>query len=195
MHTVNSFILSCDCILTALACPERDALGADEYHPMSHEGTNLTEAGGIGYTVVDSIDTMILMGLDAEASRARKWVEEKMTFERDGNFNTFETTIRVLGGLLSAYHLSGKDQLYLDKAVDLADRLMVAFDGTPTGLPTSMVNLGKREAVPDRDNQGMVSTAEAATLQLEFRYLAELTGKEEYWERAENVSRDLLRKR
>jgi endoplasmic reticulum Man9GlcNAc2 1,2-alpha-mannosidase len=188
-------MLSCDCILIGLSCPERDALGADEYHPMSHEGTNLTEAGGIGYTVVDSIDTMILMGLDAEASRARKWVEEKMTFERDGNFNTFETTIRVLGGLLSAYHLSGKDQLYLDKAVDLADRLMVAFDGTPTGLPTSMVNLGKREAVPDRDNQGMVSTAEAATLQLEFRYLAELTGKEEYWERAENVSRDLLRKR
>ena len=33
--------------------------------------------------------------------------------------NLFETTIRVLGGLLSTYHLS-KEKIYLDKAVDLA---------------------------------------------------------------------------
>ena len=33
-------------------------MGADEYHPNSHKGTNLTEAGGIGYIVVDALDTM-----------------------------------------------------------------------------------------------------------------------------------------
>lgn len=65
-------------------------MGDDEYHPISKSGTNLTAAGGIGYTVVDSIDTMLLMGLDAEYARAREWVAEKMSFERDGNFNTFE---------------------------------------------------------------------------------------------------------
>jgi len=166
---------------------ERDAMGSDEYHPITQKGTNLSSAGGIGYTVVDSLDTMLIMGLHEEAARARHWIESDMTFDRDGNFNVFETTIRVLGGLLSAYHLSGNDSLYLEKAVDLADRLMVAFEATATGLPASSVNLEQRVAVLDRDNEGMVSTAEATTLQLEFRYLAELTGKEEYWERAENV--------
>ena len=38
-------------------------MGADEYHPIAHKGSNLTDAGGIGYTVVDSLDTMLLMGL------------------------------------------------------------------------------------------------------------------------------------
>lgn len=45
-----------------------------------------------------------------------------------------QITIRVLGGLLSSYHLSGEqDQMLLDKAVDLADRLLPAFDtvGSP----------------------------------------------------------------
>lgn len=65
-------------------------MGDDEYHPISRKGSNLTEAGGIGYTVIDSIDTMLLMGLDSEYQRARSWVADKLSFERDGNFNTFE---------------------------------------------------------------------------------------------------------
>jgi hypothetical protein len=65
-------------------------MGADEYHPISHNGSNLTEAGGIGYTVVDAIDTMLLMGLDTEYQRARSWIEHKLSFDRDAHFNTFE---------------------------------------------------------------------------------------------------------
>ncbi|KAI0694435.1 glycoside hydrolase [Cytidiella melzeri] len=164
---------------------ERDAMGADEYHPISRHGSNLTEAGGIGYTVVDSIDTMLILGLEDEYQRARKWVEEKLDFDKDGNFNTFETTIRVLGGLLSAYHLS-EDELFLEKAVDLADRILPAFD-TGSGLPLSMVNLGKRVGVEDPWNPELVSTAEVSTLQLEFKYLSELTDDETYWEKAEHV--------
>ncbi|CCM02763.1 uncharacterized protein FIBRA_04871 [Fibroporia radiculosa] len=168
---------------------ERDAMGDDEYHPIRKAGSNLTQAGGIGYTVVDSIDSMLLMGLEEEHARARKWVAEKMTFERDGNFNTFEvllfTTIRVLGGLLSAYHLSG-DHMYAERAQDLADRILPVFN-TPTGLPLSMVNLKKREGIPDKDNHGLVSTAEVSTLQLEFKYLAMLADDDEYWRKAEKV--------
>ncbi|KAJ7128796.1 glycoside hydrolase family 47 protein [Mycena crocata] len=165
---------------------ERDAMGSDEYHPLTRKGTNLTQAGGIGYTVIDSIDTMLLMGLDAEYARARAWVEESMSFDRDAEFNTFETTIRVLGGLLSAFELTDGDQLYLDRAVDLADRLLPVFD-TPSGLPLSMVNLARRTGVADPHNRGLVSTAEASTLQLEFRYLGYLTDNEEYWDKAERV--------
>ncbi|KAJ7870729.1 glycoside hydrolase [Mycena olivaceomarginata] len=165
---------------------ERDAMGNDEYHPIARKGTNLTEAGGIGYTVIDSIDTMLLMGLNDEYAHARQWVESSMTLDRDANFNTFETTIRVLGGLLSAYELTDGDQLYLDRAVDLADRMLPVFD-TPSGLPYSQVNLAKRVGVADPDNRGLVSTAEASTLQLEFRYLGYLTDNSDYWDKAEHV--------
>lgn len=65
-------------------------MGDDEYHPIGKSGTNLTEAGGIGYAVVESIDTMLIMGLDDEYARAQQWVAEDLSFARDGSFNTFE---------------------------------------------------------------------------------------------------------
>lgn len=71
-------------------------MGDDEYHPISHEGTNLTEAGGIGYTIVDSIDTMLMMHLDEEYQRARDWIKNKMSFDRDAKFNTFEARSSAL---------------------------------------------------------------------------------------------------
>ncbi|KAI0354739.1 glycoside hydrolase [Trametes cingulata] len=164
---------------------ERDAMGDDEYHPISRKGSNLTEAGGIGYTVIDSIDTMLIMGLHEEYARARDWVATKMSFDRDAEFNTFETTIRVLGGLLSAYTLT-KDKLYLEKAKDLADRILPAFD-TPHGLPLSHINLAQRKGYASPDNKGLVSTAEVSTLQLEFRYLSYLTENDTYWDVVEKV--------
>lgn len=72
---------------------ERNAMGADEFHPISQEGTNLTTGGGIGYTVIDAIDTMKLMGLEAEFSRARTWIETKLDFNQDGNYSTFEVSV------------------------------------------------------------------------------------------------------
>ena len=96
-----------------------------------------------------------------------------------------QTTIRVLGGLLSAYHHSGGDSLFLNRARDLADRMLPVFD-TPSGLPHPMINLQRREGAWVEDNT-FVSTAEASTLQLEFRYLSELTDEDIYWKKAERV--------
>ncbi|TDL20923.1 glycoside hydrolase [Rickenella mellea] len=165
---------------------ERDAMGDDEYHPISQKGTNLTAAGGIGYTVIDSMDTMILMGLTEETARAREWVANNLSFERDANFNTFETTIRVLGGLLSTYHLSKNDNLYLEKALELTNRMMPVFS-TKTGLPLSNINLGQKIGVGDADNNNLVSTAEVATLQLEFKYLSSVSDDDTYWKAVERV--------
>ncbi|KAF8910215.1 mannosyl-oligosaccharide 1,2-alpha-mannosidase [Gymnopilus junonius] len=150
---------------------EKNAMGDDEYHPLSKNGSNLTEAGGIGYMVVDVLDSLQIMDL---------WVEDELSFDRDAKFSTFETTIRVLGGLLSAYHLSDNDPLYLDKAIDLADRMLPAFD-TPGYQAT--------------DFPYLVSIAEVATLQLEFRYLSYLTGNEAYWRAVENVMKVVKRAR
>jgi hypothetical protein len=62
--------------------------------------------------------------------------------------HVFETTIRVLGGLLSAHVLLDRDRslvpeydgLFLRQAQDLADRMLPAFD-TRTGLPGPFVHL------------------------------------------------------
>ncbi|KAF8899321.1 glycoside hydrolase family 47 protein [Infundibulicybe gibba] len=167
---------------------ERDAMGDDEYHPLSQKGSNLTDAGGIGYMVVDSIDTMQLMGLQSEYLRARSWVANKLSFDRDDAFSVFETTIRVLGGLLSAYHLSSYDPIYLEKATELADRMLPAFD-TDSGLPHPLINLSQQKGLHTKDLPGLVSTSEAATLQLELRYLSILTKDQKYWEKAEQVMR------
>ncbi len=86
---------------------------------------------------------------------------------------------------MSIFHLT-KDHLYLDKAVDLANRMLPVFD-TPSGLALSMANLGLRKAVDDPYSRGRVSTAEVTTLQLEFRYLSHLTGDSIYWDKAEKV--------
>jgi mannosyl-oligosaccharide alpha-1,2-mannosidase len=111
-------------------------------------------------------------------------------------------TIRMLGGLLSAHYLSttfpqlapltdddpnqpGED-LYIEKAADLADRILGAFD-SQSGVPFASINLNTSEGVPSKSDGGASSTAEAATLQLEFKYLAKLTGEAHFWESVEKV--------
>ncbi|KAJ7609517.1 glycoside hydrolase [Roridomyces roridus] len=160
-----------DAFLHAWSAYEKDAMGFDEYHPISHRGSDLGYGGGIGYTVVDALDTMILMDLKNEYARARKWVEEELSFDRGGYFSTFETTIRVLGGLLSAYHLT-HDELYLTRATDLGTRFLPALH---TVIPAGHVNLQN----PGIGGGGSATIAEFTTLQLEFKYLAEITASRE----------------
>lgn len=52
----------------------------------------------------------------ADFDEARNWVDQYLKFDVNREVNLFEVTIRVLGGLLSAYHLSG-DKMFLDKSV------------------------------------------------------------------------------
>ena len=103
---------------------------------------------GMGWIIVDALDTMMLMNLTSRLTHAREWLSTSLTYEQDQDVNTFETTIRMLGGLLSAHYLSttfpdmapltdddegaiGED-LYLEKAKDLADRIMSAFESPYT---------------------------------------------------------------
>ncbi|ORX38652.1 putative endoplasmic reticulum mannosyl-oligosaccharide 1,2-alpha-mannosidase [Kockovaella imperatae] len=175
---------------------EKHAWGDDEFHPLSRSGSNLTAAGGVGYNIVDSLDSLLVMGFLDEYKRARDWCRDKLSFEKDAEFNTFETTIRILGGLLSAHHLTSVHEdlsirpdarLYLSLAVDLADRLLGAFE-SPTGIPWSNINLARRKGIPSGDFQGAASLSEAGTLQLELKYLSHLTGDNIYWKKAERVT-------
>lgn len=91
------------------------AWGKDELQPISKESN---EWFNLGLTLVDSLDTMWLMGLSEEFEEARNWVDREMIIGVDKDVNLFETTIRVLGGLLSTYHLT-QDRLFFERAVSM----------------------------------------------------------------------------
>lgn len=157
---------------------------------------------GMGWIIIDSLDTMMLMNLTSRLEHAREWISNSLTWDQHQDVNTFETTIRMLGGLLSAHYLSteypelapikeddpGKpgEDLYLEKAADLAGRLSGAFD-TQSGIPYASVRLDDSKGIPSHGDMGASSTAEATTLQLEFKYLAKLTGETNYWDIVEKV--------
>lgn len=93
------------------------AWGEDEVNPVSH--TSSSSFFNMGLTLVDSLDTLWLMGLEEDFAKARDWVAKSLDIEHSvKTVSLFEANIRVLGGLLSAYHLSG-DGVFLDKAVSL----------------------------------------------------------------------------
>ncbi|CAM9119166.1 unnamed protein product, partial [Ectocarpus fasciculatus] len=150
-------------------------------------------------TLIDALDTLVVMHNYSEFCRAVKTVEdyfEDTLFEFDVNVSVFETTIRILGGLLSGHMLavdehlgiySGSDPAtsemcrsydggLLRLAVDLGDRLHPAFF-TATGIPYGTVNL--KTGVPPGETT-ISSTAGAGSLLLEFEVLSRLSGIEKY---------------
>ncbi|KAJ3126098.1 hypothetical protein HK098_007896 [Nowakowskiella sp. JEL0407] len=161
------------------------AWGRDELHPVTQVGS---EWFHLGLTAVDALDTAWIMGQTDVFEKARSWVEKGMKFDADVNANLFEITIRVLGGLLSSYYLS-KDQLFLDKAVELADKLMPAFTDSSTKIPLASINFAKNRGVQSHFNGGASSTAEVTTLQLEYKFLALLTGNPAYWKLVDDISK------
>ena len=64
--------------------------------------------------------------------------------------------------------------------------MMPVFE-THNGLPMTMVNLGLGQGIPETNHNGWVSTAEVATLQLEFKYLSHISGDQKYWNAVEKV--------
>ena len=110
------------------------AWGFDELMPVSKQGKNWLYQGA---TIIDSMSTLKVMGLDAEYNQAVDWVK-KFDFGSTGRVSFFETTIRDLGGMLSAYDMSADAEL-LAKAKDLGDRLLKAFGSSPLKIPTPQV--------------------------------------------------------
>ncbi|KAI1882501.1 hypothetical protein AGOR_G00251410 [Albula goreensis] len=157
------------------------AWGHDELKPVSK---SYGEWFGLGLTLIDALDTMWILGLKEEFAEARKWVETELSFSKNVDVNLFESTIRIMGGLISTYHLTG-DALFFEKAKDLGSRLMPAFN-TPSKIPYSDVNLGKGTAHPPRWTSDS-TVAEVTSIQLEFRELSRLTQDPQYKEAVDRV--------
>jgi len=137
---------------------------------------------------VDALDTMVVMGLNDEADQTRAYIVKNLSFDRDIYVKNFEITIRLLGGLLSSYQLTG-DKRLLALADDLGSRLLPAFN-SPTGMPYVYVNL-KTGAVRGEST----NPAEIGTLLIEFGTLSKLTGKPIYYDKAKRALMELYNRR
>ena len=157
----------------------RYAKGHDALKPLSRKPHDWYPHSLL-MTPVDALDTLLLMGLDKEAAEARDLIATQLSFDHDMPVQNFEVVIRLLGGLLSGYQMTGDERL-LALADDLGRRLLPVFE-SPTGLPYTHVNL--RTGVVS----GKVSNpAETGTLLLEFGTLSKLTGKPIYYDRAKRA--------
>ena len=135
------------------------------------------------------------MNLTSRLFKSREWLSGSVDFAR-GNANTFHATTQVLGGLLSAHYLTTEvpdlgpipeegepgEDLYIEKATDLADRLLGAFD-SPNGIPYTNINLDSLK--PSGSN---TTAAQAGGMQLEFRYITNLLGENLFWDAAEKIA-------
>ena len=93
-------------ILHAWRGYERYAWGHDELKPVSKTGHDWY-GESLLMTPVDALDTLVLVGLTSEADRAKSLILTRLSFDRNLTVKNFEITIRLLGGLLSAYQLTG----------------------------------------------------------------------------------------
>ncbi|KAK7884738.1 hypothetical protein WMY93_027861 [Mugilogobius chulae] len=153
----------------------------DELRPLTCDGQDTW--GSFSLTLIDALDTLLVLGNRTEFQRVATLLQETMDFDIDVNASVFETNIRVVGGLLSAHLLSGQAGVDLEPgwpcsgpllrmAEDAAKKLLPAFD-TPSGMPYGTVNL-----LPG-----------VGTFILEFATLSRLTGNTTY----EDLARKALR--
>ncbi|RKP06019.1 glycoside hydrolase [Thamnocephalis sphaerospora] len=178
--------------LKPLNCTGR---GRDRKHPENHDNDVL---GDYMLTLVDTLDTLVVMNDKATFAAAVQAVAEQLKLNQDSRVQVFETTIRVLGGLLSAhllatdprmgFQLAGYRNELLSLAYELGLRLMPAFEASPTGIPYSRVNLAYGLPPDELTNN---CPAGAGSLILEFGMLSRLTGDPQF-ERAANRALDAL---
>ncbi|EPS43577.1 hypothetical protein H072_2448 [Dactylellina haptotyla CBS 200.50] len=174
----------------------------DELLPMSKKGGN--SMSGWGASVIDGIGTAVLMELDDVVQKQLEFIATIDYTKCEHVISMFETTIRYLGGMLSAYDLlagpysktfhAGKGEKNYDlvnklvyQSVKLADALKFAFD-TTTGIPSGYFRLGDG-AVKSND---INIIAGIGTLVLEWTRLSDLTGDPQYTRLAQKAQEYLL---
>jgi mannosyl-oligosaccharide alpha-1,2-mannosidase len=151
------------------------AWGKDQIKPMSGGFESFPlKNHHLGLSLIEALDTLWVMALDDEFRDGVEWLKHNLDFDVDGEVSVFESSIRLVGGLLSAWHACA-DRALLLKARDLADRLLPSFAQSPFGIPHRFINL-RTGAVRGR----ATNPAEVGTFLPEFGFLSDATGDERY---------------
>ncbi|KAF4335020.1 mannosyl-oligosaccharide alpha-1 2-mannosidase [Fusarium beomiforme] len=168
----------------------------DSLRPKYNNYTD--DRNGWGVTAVDGLDTAILMEQTDIVEIILDFIPTinftKTNTPKPTSVSLFETNIRYLGGLLSAYDLlkgpfkhlkldEDKVDALLKQATTLADTLKFAFD-TPSGIPFGSLFIENQTSTDDPESikNGTAYTGLAAmgTLVLEWQHLSDLTGDPQY---------------
>jgi mannosyl-oligosaccharide alpha-1,2-mannosidase len=160
----------------------------DEFTPLTMAWKD--HFGGWGATLVDSLDTMLIMGMDKEFLEAMEAVRAiKFSTTHVKTINVFETTIRFLGGFLAAHDIAnGRDGgLMLQKAQELGEMLYHAFD-TANRMPVTRWYWQHTAAGVPQEPHPYTLAAELASMTLEFTRLSQLTGDPKYYDAVQRVS-------
>ncbi|KAI8631455.1 glycoside hydrolase family 47 protein [Xylariaceae sp. FL1651] len=166
------------------------ARGHDELSPVTKKFRD--PFCGWAATLVDSLDTLWIMGMEDEFEEALLEVEKiDFTVSKRPEIPVFETTIRYLGGLIAAYDVSGGKtggyDILLEKAIELAEILMGVFD-TPNRMPVLYYNWKPQFASqPKRAGTG-ASVAELGSLAMEFTRLAQITKENKYYDAVARIT-------
>lgn len=163
------------------------AMPADMLNPIDQNGMLDQGTAGFGGTLIDSLSTFIVLGLGdtpeykqlLENVKKIDFTKPKKVYDNEGEVNIFELTIKVIGGLLSAFQLNGEkpeEKFLVDQAKVLADGLLVGWEGT-NKIPFNRVNLLTKKP---QDNTQDANLAEAGTLTLEWGALSKYTGDPKY---------------
>jgi mannosyl-oligosaccharide alpha-1,2-mannosidase len=162
----------------------------DELSPVS--GKFRDPFCGWAATLVDTLDTLWIMDLQEEFEEAARAVDLiDFTTTPRSDIPVFETTIRYLGGLLGAYDVSGgKYRNLLEKAVELGEILMGAFD-TPNRMPVLYYRWKPTFASQPHRASQRSNTAELGSLSMEFTRLAQLTGDSRYYDAVARITNAL----
>ncbi|KAJ5054235.1 uncharacterized protein L3040_000515 [Drepanopeziza brunnea f. sp. 'multigermtubi'] len=150
----------------------------DEVMPVS--GGQKDPFVGWAATLVDSLDSLYIMGLKDEFAEALQALEQ-IDFSKPNadKVPVFEVTIRYLGGLLGAWDVSGhRHPILLQKARELGDFLAKAFD-TTSGLPVPYY-FWKNATDEKLLNKDGVVIAQIASLSMEFIRLSQVTESPKY---------------
>uniref|UniRef100_A0AAR2JVS7 alpha-1,2-Mannosidase n=1 Tax=Pygocentrus nattereri TaxID=42514 RepID=A0AAR2JVS7_PYGNA len=154
------------------------AWGKNELRPLTRNGHIGTMFGGLrGASIVDSLDTLYIMGLTEDYQEAKEWVHNNLDLNSNGEASLFEVNIRYVGGLLSAYYLTGEE----------------VRSGPVTHVACCALCCSGTSWSWGWASAGSSILAEFGTLHLEFVHLSELSGNPIYTEKVANI-RKLLDK-
>ncbi len=166
------------------------AMPHDELAPVSRDFKD--PFNGWGATLVDTLDTLWIMDLKDDFKEAVAEVSKinfKTSIRKD--IPLFETVIRYLGGLVAAYDVSSsKYPVLLDKAVELAEILMGAFD-TPNRMPVTYYHWAPSYASQPHRAASTVVLAELGSISLEFTRLAQITKDNRYYDAIARITNEL----
>ncbi|CAL7945771.1 unnamed protein product [Xylocopa violacea] len=192
-----------------------NAYPADELMPLSCKGRYRgsepnrgdidSTLGNFSLTLVDTLDTLVVLGDLEEFERAVKLVIRDVSFDTDVIVSLFETNIRMLGGLLSGHILAEYLQQranimpwyrgeLLNLAKDLGYRFLPAFN-TTTGIPYGRINLKYGMKGVPLEVSRETCTACAGSMILEMAALSRLTGEPIFEEKAQKAMDVLWRMR